>query len=122
MTVSTVTLSRLQFAFTIGYHIMWPAYSIGIAGFIVLLNGLWLRTENTVYRDLMRFWIRLFALGFVMGVVTGVVLAYEIGANWSGFSRVTGNVVGPPMMYEALTAFFLEGGFIGIVLFGETRV
>ena len=122
MTLDTVTLSRLQFAFTIGYHIMWPAYSIGIAGFIVLLNALWLRTGRTVYRDLMRFWIRLFALGFVMGVVTGVVLSYEIGANWSGFSRMTGNVTGPLLMYEALTAFFLEGGFIGIVLFGEARV
>jgi len=122
MTLDTVTLSRLQFAFTIGYHILWPAYSIGIAGFIVLLNALWLRTGKTVYRDLMRFWIRLFALGFVMGVVTGVVLSYEIGANWSGFSRITGNVTGPLLMYEALTAFFLEGGFIGIVLFGEARV
>ena len=122
MTLDTIMLSRLQFAFTIGYHIMWPAYSIGIAGFIVLLNGLWLRTGKTVYRDLMRFWIRLFALGFVMGVVTGVVLSYEIGANWSGFARVTGNVTGPLFMYEALTAFFLEGGFIGIVLFGEARV
>jgi cytochrome bd ubiquinol oxidase subunit I len=122
MTLDTITLSRLQFAFTIGYHIIWPAYSIGIAGFIVLLNVLWLRTGKTVYQDLMRFWIRLFALGFVMGVVTGVVLSYEIGANWSGFSRVTGNVTGPLLMYEALTAFFLEGGFIGIVLFGEARV
>jgi cytochrome bd ubiquinol oxidase subunit I len=122
MTLDTITLSRLQFAFTIAYHIMWPAYSIGIAGFIVLLNGLWLRTGRTLYRDLMRFWIRLFALGFVMGVVTGVVLSYEIGANWSGFSRITGNVTGPLLMYEALTAFFLEGGFIGIVLFGEARV
>src|ERR1700751_1392738 len=122
MTLDTVTLSRLQFAFTIGYHILWPAYSIGIAGFIVLLNAMWLRTGKTVYRDLMRFWIRLFALGFVMGVVTGVVLSYEIGANWSGFSRMTGNVTGPLLMYEALTAFFLEGGFIGILLFGEKRV
>ncbi len=122
MTFDTLTLSRLQFAFTIGYHILWPAYSIGIAGFIVLLNALWLLTGKAVYQDLMRFWIRLFALGFVMGVVTGVVLSYEIGANWSGFSRVTGNVTGPLLMYEALTAFFLEGGFIGIVLFGEARV
>jgi cytochrome d ubiquinol oxidase subunit I len=118
MTLDSTTLSRLQFAFTIGYHIIWPAYSIGIAGFIVLLNALWLRTGKAVYRDLMRFWIRLFALGFV----TGVVLSYEIGANWSGFARVTGNVTGPLFMYEALTAFFLEGGFIGIVLFGEARV
>jgi cytochrome bd ubiquinol oxidase subunit I len=106
MTLNTITLSRLQFAFTIGYNIIWPAYSIGIAGFIVLLNALWIRIGRTVYRDLLRFWIRLFALGFVMGVVTGVVLSYEIGANWSGFPRVTGNVTGPLLMYEALTAFF----------------
>jgi cytochrome d ubiquinol oxidase subunit I len=122
MSLDTVTLSRLQFAFTIGYHIMWPAYSIGIAGFIVLLSALWWRTGATVYRDLMRFWVLLFALGFAMGVVTGIVLAYQMGANWSGFSRVTGNVLGPLFMYEALTAFFLEACFIGIVLYGESRV
>jgi cytochrome bd ubiquinol oxidase subunit I len=122
MTLDTVTLSRLQFAFTIGFHILWPAYSIGIACFVALLNALWLSTGKIIYRNLMRFWIRLFALGFVMGVVTGVVLSYEIGANWSVFSRITGNVLGPLFMYEALTAFFLEGGFIGIMLFGEARV
>jgi Cytochrome bd terminal oxidase subunit I len=117
MTLDTVTLSRLQFAFTIGFHILWPAYSIGIACFVALLNALWLSTGKIIYRNLMRFWIRLFALGFVMGVVTGVVLSYEIGANWSVFSRITGNVLGPLFMYEALTAFFLEGGYIGIMLF-----
>ena len=122
MTLDTVTLSRLQFAFTIAYHIIWPTYSIGIAWFITLLNALWLLTGKVVYRQLMRFWLHLFALGFVMGVVTGVVLSYEIGANWSTFSRITGNVVGPLLMYEALTAFFLEGGFVGIMLFGEKLV
>ncbi len=122
MTLDTITLSRLQFAFTIAYHIIWPTYSIGIAWFITLLNALWLLTGQVVYRQLMRFWLRLFALGFVMGVVTGVVLSYEIGANWSAFSRITGNVVGPLMTYEALTAFFLEGGFVGIMLFGEKLV
>ena len=122
MTLDTITLSRLQFAFTIGYHIIWPTYSIGIAWFITLLNILWLVTGRVVYHQLMRFWLHLFALGFVMGVVTGVVLSYEIGANWSAFSRITGNVVGPLLMYEALTAFFLEGGFIGILLFGEKLV
>ena len=85
MTLDTVTLSRLQFAFTIGYHIMWPAYSIGIAGFIVLLNALWLRTGKTVYQELMRFWIRLFALGFVMGVVTGVVYPTRSAPTGAGF-------------------------------------
>jgi cytochrome bd ubiquinol oxidase subunit I len=122
MTLDTVLLSRLQFAFTIGYHIIWPTYSIGIAWFLTLFNALWLLTGKVVYRQLMRFWLRVFALGFVMGVVTGVVLSYEIGANWSAFSRITGNVVGPLMSYEALTAFFLEGGFLGIMLFGETLV
>jgi len=122
MTLDTITLSRLQFAFTIAYHIIWPTYSIGIAWFITLLNALWLLTGKVVYRQLMRFWLHLFALGFVMGVVTGVVLSYEIGANWSAFSRITGNVVGPLLMYEALTAFFLEGGFVGIMLFGEKLV
>ena len=122
MTLDTVTLSRLQFAFTIAYHIIWPTYSIGVAWFLTLFNALWLLTGKVVYRQLTRFWIRLFALGFVMGVVTGVVLSYEIGANWSAFSRITGNVVGPLLMYEVLTAFFLEGGFIGILLFGEKLV
>jgi cytochrome d ubiquinol oxidase subunit I len=122
MTLDTITLSRLQFAFTIAYHIIWPTYSIGIAWFLTLFNALWLLTGKVVYRQLMRFWLRVFALGFVMGVVTGVVLSYEIGANWSTFSRITGNVVGPLMAYEALTAFFLEGGFLGIMLFGEKLV
>ncbi len=87
------------------FHILWPAYSTGIAGFVVLLNALWLRTGKTVYRDLMRFWIRLFALGFVMGIVTGMVLSYEIGANWSAFSQIAGHVIGPLFIYEALSAF-----------------
>jgi cytochrome d ubiquinol oxidase subunit I len=84
---------------------LWPAYSIGIAGFVALLNALWLQTEKTVYRDLMRFWIRLFALGLVMGIVTGMVPSYEIGANGSAFSQITGNVIRPLFIYEALTAF-----------------
>lgn len=115
-------LSRLQFAWTIGYHILWPAYTIGISGFIVIVNGLWLATKKSVYRDLLRFWIHLFALGFAMGVVTGVVLSYEIGTNWSGFAAKTANVIGPFFTYEVLTAFFLEAGFIGVMLFGMNRV
>jgi cytochrome d ubiquinol oxidase subunit I len=122
MRLDTITLSRLQFGFTIAYHIIWPTYSIGVASFITLFNALWLVTGKVVYRQLMRFWLQLFALGFVMGVVTGVVLSYQIGANWSAFSRITGNVVGPLLTYEVLTAFFLEGGFLGILLFGEKLV
>jgi cytochrome bd ubiquinol oxidase subunit I len=120
--MDATTLSRIQFGFTIGFHILWPAFTIGIASFVAFLSFMWWRTENPIYGSLMRFWIRIFALGFGMGVVTGVVLSYEIGANWSGFSRAVNNVLGPFFMYEVMTAFFLEAGFIGIVLFGEKRV
>ncbi len=120
--MDTVLLSRLQFAWTIGYHILWPAYTIGVSGFIVLVNALWLATKKPVYRTLLRFWIHLFALGFAMGVVTGVVLSYEIGTNWGVFADKTANVIGPFFTYEALTAFFLEAGFIGVMLFGMNRV
>ncbi len=122
MSFDAVLVSRTQFAFTIGYHILWPAYTIGISGFIVILNILWLRTRRPVYLDLLRFWIHLFALGFAMGVVTGVVISYEIGTNWSVFAERTANVIGPFFTYEVLTAFFLEAGFIGIMLFGMDRV
>jgi cytochrome bd ubiquinol oxidase subunit I len=118
----TVLLSRIQFALTIGYHILWPAYSIGISAFIVLVNALWLITGRPVYRDLLRFWIQLFALGFAMGVVTGVVISYEVGTNWSGYAEKVSNVIGPFFTYEVMSAFFLEAGFIGIMLFGFNRV
>ncbi len=121
MNPETVLLSRIQFALTIGYHILWPAYSIGISGYIVLLNVMWLATGRAVYRDLLRFWIHLFALGFAMGVVTGVVIEYEIGTNWSGYADKVSNVIGPFFTYEVMTAFFLEAGFIGIMLFGMDR-
>lgn len=122
MDLDPVVLARMQFAFTIGFHILWPTLTIGLAAFIALLSGLWWRTGKVVYRDLMRFWMRIFALGFGMGVITGVVISYEIGANWAGFSRSVSNVLGPLFAYETLTAFFLEAGFIGIMLFGEGRV
>jgi cytochrome d ubiquinol oxidase subunit I len=122
MALDGLLISRAQFAFTIGYHILWPTYSIGISGFIVILNALWLWTRRPVYRALLRFWIHLFALGFAMGVVTGLVLSYEIGTNWSVFAERTSNVIGPFFTYEALMAFFLEAGFIGIMLFGMDRV
>jgi cytochrome d ubiquinol oxidase subunit I len=117
-----VLLSRLQFAFTIGYHILWPAFSIGIAWFIVTLNALWLRTGKPAYHQLLTFWTKVFALAFGMGVVTGVVISYEIGLNWSRYARVTADVISPLLTLEVLTAFFLEAGFIGILLFGEQRV
>lgn len=122
MSPETVLLSRAQFAMTIGYHIMWPAYTIGVSGYIVLLYLCWFITSRQVYQELIRFWIKLFALGFAMGVVTGVVLSYEIGTNWGGYARAVGNVIGPFFTYEVMTAFFLEAGFIGIMLFGQGRV
>src|SRR5262245_2126884 len=122
MDLDATILARAQFAFTIAFHILWPAYTIGIASFIVALEALWLKTGRAVYHDLARFWIRIFALGFAMGVVTGIVLEYQIGANWSRFSHITGNVLGPLLAYEVLTAFFLEAGFLGIMLFGLDRV
>jgi len=121
MGLDALFLSRAQFAFTIGYHILWPAYTIGISGFIVILNIFWITTRKQVYRDQLRFWIHLFALGFAMGVVTGIVLSYEIGANWSVFAERTSNVIAPFFNYEVQFAFFLEAGFIGIMLFGMDR-
>src|SRR6266550_2841907 len=121
MSLDAVLLSRLQFAFTIGYHILWPAYTIGISGFIVVLALLWRVTRKPVYREQLRFWIHLFALGFAMGVVTGIVLSYEIGTNWSVFAERTSNVIAPFFSFEVQTAFFLEAGFIGIMLFGMDR-
>ncbi|MGM5019108.1 cytochrome ubiquinol oxidase subunit I [Tardiphaga sp. 367_B4_N1_1] len=115
-------LSRLQFAFTIGYHILWPAFTIGLAWFIVVLNALWMRTNDAAYRQLVKFWTKVFALAFGMGVVTGVVISYEIGLNWSGYARATADTIGPLFVFEVLTAFFLEAGFIGVMLYGEEKV
>ncbi|RYX89206.1 MAG: cytochrome ubiquinol oxidase subunit I [Bradyrhizobiaceae bacterium] len=115
-------LSRLQFAFTIGYHILWPAFTIGLAWFIVVLSALWLKTHDPVYRHLVRFWTKIFALAFGMGVVTGVVISYQLGLNWSGYARATADVLSPLFVLEVLTAFFLEAGFVGIMLYGEEKV
>ena len=104
-------LSRLQFAFTIGYHILWPTLTIGLSAFVAWLSLLWWWTGKPVYRDLMRFWMQIFALGFGMGVITGLVMSYEIGTNWAGYSKAVGNVLGPLFMYEAAMAFFLEFRF-----------
>lgn len=120
--MDTLILSRLQFAFTMGYHILWPAFTIGLAWFIVFLGAAWLRTRNPVWQQLQRFWIRVFSLAFGMGVVTGVVISYQLGLNWSAYARATANVIGPLFVLEVLTAFFLEAGFVGIMLFGREKV
>ena len=122
MEFDAVLLSRLQFAFTIAFHILFPTLTIGLGAFLVLIEGLWLKTGDRIYELLYKFWTKVFALTFGMGVVTGVVLSYEVGTNWSRFADVTGNVLGPLFIYEVLSAFFLEAGFVGIMLFGWNRV
>ena len=122
MDLDAVLLARLQFAFTIGFHILFPTLTIGLGGFLVLIEALWLRSNDPTYERLYRCRIKLFGLAFGMGVVTGVVLSYQIGTNFSRFSAVTGNLMGPLFSYEVLSAFFLEAGFIGIMLFGWGRV
>ncbi|MGA9866652.1 MAG: cytochrome ubiquinol oxidase subunit I [Acetobacteraceae bacterium] len=117
-----IILARAQFAFTLGLHIILPAFSIGLASYVMVLEALWLRTGRQVYHDLYNYWLKMFAIGFAMGVVSGIVMSYEFGTNWARFSDRAGPVIGPLMGYEVLTAFFLESGFLGIMLFGQARV
>ena len=119
---TAIFLARLQFAFTIGFHIVLPAFSIGLASYLAVLEGLWLRTGRQVYLDVFQFWLKAFAVTFAMGVVSGLVMSYEFGTNWADFADKAGPVVGPLMGYEVLTAFFLEAGFLGVMLFGMQRV
>lgn len=115
-------LARIQFAFTVSFHIIFPAFSIGLASFLAVLNGLWLWRRDRCYLNLFNYWKKIFAVGFAMGVVSGIVMSYQFGTNWSTFSDITGPVLGPLMAYEVMTAFFLEAGFLGIMLFGRERV
>ena len=115
-------LARLQFAFTVSFHFIFPAFTIGLASYLAVLEGLWLKTGKAVYLDLFRYWLKPFAITFAMGVVSGIVMSYQFGTNWSVFSDRAGPVIGPPMAYEVLTAFFLEAGFLGVMLFGMERV
>ncbi len=122
MDLTAVMLARIQFAFTISFHIIFPTLSIGLAAFIATLLVRWRMTGEEKFHRLARFWTKIFAVSFAMGVVSGIVLSYEFGTNWSRFSEVAGNVVGPLMGYEVLTAFFLEATFLGVMLFGWQRV
>jgi cytochrome d ubiquinol oxidase subunit I len=119
---SALDLARFQFAFTVSFHFLFPAFTIGLASFLAVLEGLWLYTGRSHYLDLFRYWLKVFAIAFAMGVVSGVVMSYQFGTNWARFSDIVGNVLGPVMAYEVLTAFFLEAGFLGIMLFGLERV
>ena len=122
MDLDPVFLARIQFAFTIAFHIIFPSFTIGLSTYIATLGAVWLRTGDERFHRLMRFWTKIFAVSFAMGVVSGIVLSYQFGTNWSRFSVVVGNVVGPLIGYEVLTAFFLEATFLGILLFGFNRV
>lgn len=120
--LTALELARIQFGFTISFHIVFPAITIGLASYLAVLEGLWLWKRDTVYRDLYHFWSKIFAVNFAMGVVSGLVMAYQFGTNWSYFSAFAGSITGPLLAYEVLTAFFLEAGFLGVMLFGWNRV
>src|SRR5215470_16579376 len=121
-TFDPTLLSRLQFAWVIAWHILLPAFTVGLSSFIAVQEGLWLATRREVYMRISRFWIRIFAIAFVMGVVTGIVMPFQFGTNWSRYSDATANVLSPLFAYEDLTAFFLEAAFLGVLLFGRKRV
>ena len=120
--LTALELARIQFAFTVSVHIIFPAASIGPACFLAMLECKWLCSQNPIYKDLFKFWIKIFAVAFGTGVVSGVVMSYQFSTNWSEFSHIAGNVTGPLLTYEVLSAFFLEAGFLGIMLFGWGRV
>ena len=122
MEFDALTLARLQFAFTVSFHIIFPAFTIGIASYLAVLEGLWLYTGRNVFLALFNYWKKIFAISFGMGVVSGIVMSYQFGTNWSVFSDKTGPILGPLMAYEVMAAFFLEAGFLGVMLFGMERV
>lgn len=122
MQLDTITIARIQFAFTIAFHILFPAFSIGLATFLAIMEGAWLKTKNPVYFQICKFWIKIFALTFGMGVVSGIVMEFQLGTNWSVYTREVGPALGGLFTYEVLTAFFIEAGFLGVMIFGWDRV
>ena len=119
---SAFDLARIQFAFTVCFHIVFPALSIGLSSFVAVLEWRWLKTGKAYYKDLCLFWSKIFAVAFGMGVVSGVVMAYEFGTNWAGFSKFAGPITGALLTYEVMTAFFLEAGFLGIMPVSYTHL
>src|SRR5581483_4882149 len=122
MDLDPVLLSRLQFFWVVAFHILLPAFTVGLASYIAVLEGLHLVTGRAVFLSTSRYWTRIFAVSFGMGVVSGIVMPFQFGTNWSRYADLTADVVGPLMAYEVLTAFFLEAGFLGVLLFGRKRV
>src|SRR5262245_12877754 len=120
--MSTVVLARLQFALTIAFHYIFPPLSIGLSVILVVMEALWLRTNNAIYRQMTHFWVRIFGLIFSIGVATGIVMEFEFGTNWATYSRFVGDVFGSALASEAIFAFFLESGFLALLLFGWDRI
>src|SRR6202162_4526405 len=122
MDTTALLLSRIQFAFTISFHIIFPAFTMGLAAWLTVLEALHLRTGRTVYRVLFEFWLKIFGMAFGLGVVSGIVMAFQFGTNWSELSKMSGPIQGPLLSYETFTAFMLEASFFGVLLFGRSRV
>jgi len=120
--MDVLLLSRIQFAITVGFHFLYPPMSIGLAALIVFLEGMYLKTKDKMYEELVKFWIKIFAATFAVGVATGIVMEFEFGTNWSKYSRFVGDVFGSPLAAEGVFAFFLESTFLGVLLFGWKKV
>ena len=120
--INTAFLSRIQFGVTIAFHILFPAFSIGLATFLAIMEGVWLKTRKSIYLSICRFWTKVFALSFGMGVVSGTVIVFQLGTNWAGFTHAAGPAIGSLFIYEVMTAFFIEAGFVGVMVFGWNRV
>ena len=122
MDMTALLLSRIQFAFTITFHIIFPSFTIGLAAWLTVLEALYLATGRPVYRVIFEFWLKIFGVAFGLGVVSGIVMAFQFGTNWSVLSRMSGPIQGPLLMYETFTAFMLEATFFGVLIFGRSRV
>src|SRR4029434_11189924 len=122
MELSALLLSRLQFAFTVSFHIIFPSFTIGLAVWLTVLEAVYQGTGRPVFRRVFEFWLKIFGVAFGLGVVSGIVMAFQFGTNWSELSRMSGPIQGPLLTYETFTAFFLEASFFGILLFGRPRV
>src|SRR6201982_2023531 len=122
MDLTALLLSRMQFAFTVSFHIIFPSFTIGLAAWLTVLEALRLATGRPAYRVVFEFWLKIFGVAFGLGVVSGVVMAFEFGTNWSELSRMSGPIQGPLLTYETFTAFFLEASFFGILLFGRSAL
>ncbi|HUO53519.1 MAG TPA: cytochrome ubiquinol oxidase subunit I, partial [Rhodoblastus sp.] len=121
MELDPLLLSRIQFGFVVSFHIIFPSFTIGLAAWLATIEGMSLATGNPVYRRVFDFWLKVFALSFAMGVVSGIVMAFQFGTNWSVLSERTGSIQGPLLGYEAFTAFLLEASFFGVMLLGRDR-